>query len=261
MPAHISGVADIVHHVDRDGLYYFPTTTALSHEAQVEAKAEDRHALHVLARLFVCPSSPHLTKPKMCLRREFNKRNSTCIVSIIRILTLKTAVSANDPTWDNVGPNSWSIVELNCAILCSNFPTLRPLVLRYFPTMDVISSGQENPSSAYKRYGRYGSKPAISKSSITHRGSRFDMSRVGDEESGRVDSMDHVKSTVRCFSAKGDHPDGFEVTGNNDSSGRIVVTTEMEVVSDQAPTWRPRSQQSFSWGDTETEGGNEIRRI
>lgn len=179
------------------------------------------------------------------MNKRLTTAGSTCIVSIIRILTLKTAVSDRDPTWDNVGPGSWSVVELNCAILCHNLPTLRPLVVRYFPTFG-LSTGHTGASDAYKPYARSGA-PNTAKSSDTRGGG----SRVGDLEAGDCDSADHAKAVARCFSAKGNR-EGDEVElmeSNENALGKILVTTDMTVESDEA-TPGVHHQASFSWGST-----------
>lgn len=56
--------------------------------------------------------------------------NSVCIVSIIRLPTLRAASMAADPTWNNVSAALWTLTELNVAILCSSLPVLRPLVFK-----------------------------------------------------------------------------------------------------------------------------------
>ncbi|POS71556.1 integral membrane protein [Diaporthe helianthi] len=53
-----------------------------------------------------------------------------CIVSIIRLPTLRAASMAEDPTWNNVSAALWTLTELNAAILCSSLPVLRPLVFK-----------------------------------------------------------------------------------------------------------------------------------
>ena len=56
--------------------------------------------------------------------------SSVCIVSIIRLPTLRAASMATDPTWNNVSAALWTLTELNVAILCSSLPVLRPLVFK-----------------------------------------------------------------------------------------------------------------------------------
>ncbi|PVH97383.1 hypothetical protein DM02DRAFT_685119 [Periconia macrospinosa] len=58
-----------------------------------------------------------------------------CIISIIRITTLKEASVTLDITWHNVATASWSFAELTCGITCLCIPTLRPLASRLFPGM------------------------------------------------------------------------------------------------------------------------------
>lgn len=59
-----------------------------------------------------------------------NSPSSVCIVSIIRLPTLRAASMAADPTWNNVSAALWTLTELNVAILCSSLPVLRPLVFK-----------------------------------------------------------------------------------------------------------------------------------
>ncbi|KAK3342001.1 hypothetical protein B0T25DRAFT_438833, partial [Lasiosphaeria hispida] len=54
----------------------------------------------------------------------------TCAISIVRLFTLHGAINTTDPTWDNVPSAYWSIVEINCGILCASLPPLRPLLRR-----------------------------------------------------------------------------------------------------------------------------------
>jgi hypothetical protein len=48
-----------------------------------------------------------------------------------------------DPFWDNAPAAYWSVVELNCGILCSCLPTLRPLVRRFVP-QSLTSDGDSH---------------------------------------------------------------------------------------------------------------------
>ena len=51
---------------------------------------------------------------------------STCVISVIRLFTLQSAIETADPTWDNVPVSYWTVIELNCGILCASLPCLRP---------------------------------------------------------------------------------------------------------------------------------------
>ena len=58
---------------------------------------------------------------------------STCIISIVRLFTLRAAINTTDPSWDNVPTSYWSVIELNCGILCASAATLRPFLRKYLP--------------------------------------------------------------------------------------------------------------------------------
>jgi len=88
---------------------------------------------------------------------------SACVISIVRLFTLRSAIATTDPTWDNVPTAYWSIIELNTAIICASAATLRPLLRRiipgftqdrhsYYPENKDGSTGQKSmhsPQSAY----------------------------------------------------------------------------------------------------------------
>ncbi len=59
--------------------------------------------------------------------------SSACVISVVRLYSLKIAAQTTDPTWAYVDAANWSITELNISILCASLPTLRPLVMRLFP--------------------------------------------------------------------------------------------------------------------------------
>ena len=144
-------------------------------------------------------------------------------------MTLKEAVSADDPTWHNVGPGSWSIVELNCAILCSNLPTLRPLVVRYFPTFGLSSRGAS--TGGYQRHGNSRSRENTKSSSRTAESRTERGTETG--RSGRSDSTEDLKAVATCFSGTGERV-GDEVELMEGKGRGILVTTEMAIRSDDA---------------------------
>ncbi|EXF75119.1 hypothetical protein CFIO01_06729 [Colletotrichum fioriniae PJ7] len=74
-----------------------------------------------------------------------------CIISVYRMFTLRTAVSSNDPPWENIGAAIWSAIELNTSIICASLPTIRPLLSKWLPGAGLSSA--HNKTSAYNRYG------------------------------------------------------------------------------------------------------------
>ncbi|KAJ0325535.1 hypothetical protein COL5a_007344 [Colletotrichum fioriniae] len=67
------------------------------------------------------------------------------------MFTLRTAVSSNDPPWENIGAAIWSAIELNTSIICASLPTIRPLLSKWLPGAGLSSA--HNKTSAYNRYG------------------------------------------------------------------------------------------------------------
>jgi hypothetical protein len=52
------------------------------------------------------------------------------IASIIRLQSLRIFTLSNDPNYDSLPINTWSMVEVNIGIACACVPTLKPLVSR-----------------------------------------------------------------------------------------------------------------------------------
>lgn len=54
---------------------------------------------------------------------------------MIRLNSLKTFGLTSDPTWDNVDTTFWSTMETTSAIFCACMPSIRALLMHYFPKM------------------------------------------------------------------------------------------------------------------------------
>ena len=94
-------------------------------------------------------------KQKVLVTSVFCLGFFTCIISIVRLFTLHNAIKTTDPTWDNVPSAYWSVVELNCGILCASLPPLRPLLRRLNilgPSRADLSGGDETGSKAYYQH-------------------------------------------------------------------------------------------------------------
>jgi hypothetical protein len=73
---------------------------------------------------------------------------------VVRLFALKSATTSTDPTWDNVSAAIWSVIELNCGIMCASLPTLRPLMRKIFPWLS------RSQGSSYKSPFSNGSRAA-----------------------------------------------------------------------------------------------------
>ncbi|KAK1827392.1 hypothetical protein QBC39DRAFT_176056 [Podospora conica] len=79
----------------------------------------------------------------------------TCVISIVRLFSLHAAVRGDDPPWDNVSSAYWSVIELNCGIICASLPPLRPL-LRHLNIITTFSrTGDAEPRGASDYKGSY----------------------------------------------------------------------------------------------------------
>jgi hypothetical protein len=154
--------------------------------------------------------------------------HSTCAISVIRIFTLKSALDAKDPTWFNTSAACWSLVELNCAILCSCLPTLRPLAAKIMPGWTQI-----DPRTTYQMY-------ANPRSTTKGQGSSS-ADEAGDVEAGQSDSTEQLKATVACYAATPGGlapppPEKVAVRQMEDTNvtgmGKILVTKETQVMRD-----------------------------
>lgn len=88
--------------------------------------------------------------------------HSTCVISIIRIQTLRVAAETQDPTYDNAPAACWSFLELTIGVIAACLPTLRPLFVKLMPKLlgvtsaSYLSGGTERPSRAAYPHGSRG---------------------------------------------------------------------------------------------------------
>ncbi|KAF5024162.1 hypothetical protein F66182_3797 [Fusarium sp. NRRL 66182] len=91
-------------------------------------------------------------KQKIMLLAIFSLGFFTCIISIIRIRTLKVAASTKDPNWDNVDAAIWSFLEIAIAVITACLPTLRPVFSRLIPRAFISSIGRSTGPAEYGPY-------------------------------------------------------------------------------------------------------------
>ncbi|RGP69403.1 integral membrane [Fusarium longipes] len=88
-------------------------------------------------------------KQKVMLFAIFSLGFFTCVISIYRIQTLRTAAATKDPNWDNVDAAIWSFLEVTIAIIAACLPTLRPIFSKLMPKMFASSYNRSNRASRY----------------------------------------------------------------------------------------------------------------
>jgi hypothetical protein len=124
--------------------------------------------------------------------------NSACLISIIRIVSLKS-LPFDDFTYHLATLAIWGSVEVNLAIICACLTTLKPLIARMFPRL-LKSTHMETPRSL--GYISRGTGPAASAS--RSRGTRVKLAsgssvklcntRSNDSEEGGMDDFErHIQ--------------------------------------------------------------------
>lgn len=99
--------------------------------------------------------------------QKLTHASSTCVISIVRLFTLRSAVNTTDATWDNVPTSYWTVVELNCGILCACLPTLRPFLRRVLPS---VFPRTENSSRHHRRPSEGGGLESLNNARTPKRG-------------------------------------------------------------------------------------------
>ncbi|KAL3427651.1 integral membrane protein [Phlyctema vagabunda] len=110
---------------------------------------------------------------KMHTIAMFSIGGFACVTSIIRLRFIVKFGNSRDPTWDNVIPSVWSLIEVNVAMLCACLPAIRVVVKHWLPTLTLQpdtkkKSNYSNPSS------NWSSRKAPEPSSQTQLDSGYD---------------------------------------------------------------------------------------
>ncbi|KAK8084247.1 hypothetical protein PG997_005518 [Apiospora hydei] len=161
------------------------------------------------------------TKQKMLLVVVFGLGLFTCVISCLRIRTLKMASLTKDPNWDNTDAALWSFIELCIGMLTSSLPTLRPLIAAALPRQ-FGSSGRRG----YQDYsgGEYG---ASSKSRSLAFSSSARKSGVGGGKGTlplKSAASDSLEELHQYRFGAGDHKDIELGIGGGGGGGRGDVT-------------------------------------
>ncbi|PNS15997.1 Cell division control protein 45 [Sphaceloma murrayae] len=93
-------------------------------------------ATDVAIILLPLPSIHHLQLPlkqKLGLIGVFALGSFVCLVSILRLPELRTAIVSSDPLHDGAAIAYWSFVEVNVAIICACLPSLKAFAAQYMP--------------------------------------------------------------------------------------------------------------------------------
>ncbi len=132
---------------------------------------------------------------------------------MIRVKALITLGTSDNFTWDNYPVSLWSTLEINCGIICICMPTLRLLLVRFFPS---LGGGTKGYGDAYKRPGGgtgTGGKVLSTMARMTH--GRVGQTRTAEDSDstlkldGAASGTSVVSANVGMSSASRDKPHGI----------------------------------------------------
>lgn len=86
-------------------------------------------------------------------------RISTCIISVLRLVSVYAVTNTDDPTYNNGRAALWSALEINIAIICSCIPTLKSIATRFFPRIFTTQAQSEGTPQYGQSYAAQYSDP------------------------------------------------------------------------------------------------------
>lgn len=139
--------------------------------------------------------------------------SSTCIISAVRIHTLRQAAETSDPNWNNVDAAVWSFLELAIAIIAACLPTLRPIFVKLMPRLfhSAIGRSQAKPGYGHSPYapGTIGSmtpsNARLNKVGLTRTESTRSLQEEESIELGLHDSAVLSQAAVYSVQVTGGH--------------------------------------------------------
>lgn len=126
--------------------------------------------------------------------------HSVCVVTIVRMTTLRTGAAARDPTFTGSVTLKWTAVETNVGIICACLPLLRPILNKLIPWFNERSRRDMRPGSGYVISGVNTNSTGLntvdsskhnehwSRSDSKHEAARSDRSRQGPESRNNSDA-------------------------------------------------------------------------
>jgi len=165
-------------------------------------------------------------KKKLSVAAMFGVGAFVTIVSIVRLQSLVKFSNSINPTWDYIAIGYWSTIEINVGIICACMPSIRLLLLRFFPrfmgtTKDrsyVYSHNRSGGKIPGEGSGSGGSKAGSSGNGSTNRsrgGMTLSSKAPNDEEEVRTSTLELVTVGSRR-----------EVEGERGGNGGVGIGVE-----------------------------------
>ncbi|GKT43042.1 satratoxin biosynthesis SC1 cluster protein 4 [Colletotrichum spaethianum] len=89
-------------------------------------------------------------KKKIGVAMMFFVGTFVTVVSILRLQSLVQFAKSQNPTWDQFDVATWSTVEINVGIICACMPSIRVILVSFFPK--IMGSTRNGTSNAAKYY-------------------------------------------------------------------------------------------------------------
>ncbi|KAH6665360.1 CFEM domain-containing protein, partial [Plectosphaerella plurivora] len=109
------------------------------------------------------------------------------IVSILRLVYLVTNASTQNPSWEQFDAAKWSTIEINVGVICVCMPTMRLILVQFFPRLtDWMRSmtGRAKKGDRHRSRTKVAGKPAAPGESILET-----MVEDGTESTGNSQNM------------------------------------------------------------------------
>ncbi|MCJ1419733.1 hypothetical protein MMC32_006089 [Xylographa parallela] len=174
---------------------------------------------------------------KIGLVLMFSLGTFTCVVTLLRIIRIQnTNLADTDPTISGATIAQWSILEPTIAIVNSCFPTIRPVLHKYFPSLALTKRFTSKTSSG----SRSTHSPLSTKTSPSSTvGAKKQFQRLDDDlyplQEVHVSSNKALPSTPDYYSIGVDGP-VVPPRGTPGASG-ITYTREWKVQSSAEEGW------------------------
>ncbi|RMZ68537.1 integral membrane [Pyrenophora seminiperda CCB06] len=101
---------------------------------------------------------PRPPREKIALYVIFGLGIVSLLASVLRFQSLHIFTLSNDPAYDSLPINTWSMVEINVGILCASIPTLKPLVSKAQRnrTQNALRHSTERATERAEKFEKFG---------------------------------------------------------------------------------------------------------